>query len=499
MAGSLVRNIAKTSDAKYGVNFLDLAPPASPIGAVSRKIGIVGDFPWGAPNTPRTCYGFDDVLAYFAPKAFASAVANYSAFKAFVGAKFPGPIVVVRIDATDAVARSSSYTVTGGAYVGTCPYKGALGNDVTITWAAATDANSAHRNLTISIGTAYSALYENVTTSTLTTLGDPYITWTATSSPSALPAAAASATSTTAGADGTAVAADYVGTSSSNVGIRLFYGSSYNVNALVVAECPSGLIASVNAGLKAYADDAGKNGIAILCSVASQTAATAATYGSSFANTQSKVAGIWPRVTVTDTRSSTFPSMTIDANVMFACACVGVDPWESPEGVNSTFYFSEVTGLETSNTTDTAYEAMLDGGMSTIFIDDVLGPLVRGAVTTNTTSGQTDIVRSMYRAYFSANVAGYAIRYVGAPLQVDLTNRRLGERVKPLYDSIVAFCADEQTKGHINGYTVDPFGPNVAADIDAGTWSIATAIDTYAPLRQLIIRTQIGSTVVTTS
>lgn len=497
--GSLVRNITKVSDAKYGVNFLDLPPPASPIGAVSRKIGIVGDFPWGAPNVPRTCYSFDDVMAYFAPKVFATGVSGSDAFKAFVGAKFPGPVVVVRIDATSAVARASSYTVSGGAWVGTCPYKGALGNDVTITWAAATDADSAHRNLTISIGTAYSALYENVTTTTILTLGDPYITWTASSSPTVLPAAAASASSTTAGANGTAVAGDYVGTSSSNVGIRLFYGSGLNVNALVVAECPSSLVASVNAGLKAYADDAGKNGIAILCSVASQTAATAATYASSFANTQSKVAGIWPRVSVTDTRQSTFPTMTIDANVMFACACVGVSPWESPEGVNSTNYFTAVTALETDTATDTAYAAINTGGMSAIFLDDTLGPMVRGAVTTNTTSGQTDVVRSMYRAYFAENVAGYAIRYVGAPLQVDLQHNRLGERVKPLYDSIVAFCADEETKGHINGYTVDPFGPNVAADIDAGTWSIATAIDTYAPLRTLIIRTQIGSTVVTTS
>lgn len=497
--GTLVRNITKASDAKYGINFFDIPPPTSPIGAANRTIGIVGDFPWGAPNVVRTCYSWEDVLSYFAPKAFASAVSSYDVFKAFVGAKLPGPMKIVRIDATDAVARLSSYTVTGGAYVGTCPCKGALGNDITITWAAATDANSAHRNLTISIGTAYSALYENVTTSTITSLGDPYITWTASSSPSALPAAAASASSTTAGANGTAVAGDYVGSSSSNVGIRLFYGSGVNVTALVVAECPSALVATVNAGLKAYADDAGKNGIAILCSVASQTAATAATYGASFANTQSKVAGIWPRVSVTDTRSSTFPTITIDANVMFACACLGVDPWESPEGVNSTFYFSAVTALETDNSTDTAYEAIKTGGMSALFIDDTLGPLVRGAVTTNTTSGQTDVVRSMYRAYFSENVAAYAIRYVGAPLQVNLTTQRLGERVKPLYDSIVAFCADEQTKGHINGYTVDPFGANTSADIDAGYWTIATAIDTFAPLRVLTIRTQIGSTVVTTS
>ena len=39
------------------------------------------------------------------------------------------------------VADAASYTVTGGAFVGTANYKGVVGASLTYTWAAATDAS----------------------------------------------------------------------------------------------------------------------------------------------------------------------------------------------------------------------------------------------------------------------------------------------------------------------------------------------------------------------
>lgn len=498
--GSLVRNIVKASDAGYGVNFFDIAPPTSPIGAVSRTIGIVGDFPWGPVNTPTLCYSFDDVLNAVCPSVFPTALSDNEAMKAFIGKTFPGPIYVCRINATSAVATVYSYTVTGGTIVGTANYKGVAGNDISLTWAAATDADSTHRNLTVAIGTGYSVTYENVTLTTITSLGDPYITFTKGSSPSVLPAAAASASSTTSGSNGSAVAADFVGSSSSNVGIRTFYASNIDVDVLFVAECPSALAGDVNTGLVAYATGSGKSGMVVLSSVTSQSATAASTYAASYTDGgRSQVVGVWPRVKVTDTRLSTFPTITVDGNAFMAVAMATVDPWDSPEGNNSVDVCAPITGLETDNATETAYAAIQAGGMTAFYIEDTLGPILRGAVTTTTTSGKTDVVRSLYRRYFQKNVARYAIYYIGLALQVDLTARKLGAKVAPLVDSITAFCADEQTKGHINGYTVDAFSANTTADIDAGNWTIATAIDTYSPLRKLIIRTQIGSTVVTSS
>lgn len=500
MSSSLVRSILKASDAQFGVNLWDIAPPMSPVGAVSRRIGIVGDFPWGAVNTPTLCLSYQDILAAICPAALGSAIlAASTAMAAFLGKTFPGPVVLCRINATDAAAEILSYTVTGGTIVATGNYKGTALAGLTVTWAAATDADSTHRDLTVAIGTSYSVTYTNVTLTNITSLGDPYITWTKGSAPSVLPAAAASVTARTAGLAGTAVAGDYVGSSSSNVGIQTFYASNQDVDVLFVAECPSGLVAAVNAGLKTYADTAGKSGLAVLCSVPSQSAATASTYAATYSNAQSKTVGCWPRVKLIDGRSASLPTLTVDGNAFMAVAMASVDPWDSPEGVNSAPYLTAITGLETDGSSDTAYAAIQAGGMSAFFLESTLGPIIRGAVTTNLTSGQTDIIRSLYRRYLGNQVAAYAVHYIGVALQVNLTTQKLGAKVSPLVAAIRAFCALEQALEHINGYTVDPFSGNVTADIDAGNWTILTAIDTYAPLRKLIIGTQIGSTVVTTS
>jgi hypothetical protein len=68
------------------------------------------------------------------------------------------------------------------------------------------------------------------------------------------------------------VAGDYVGSSSSAVGIRLFYADAVEPDVLFVASCPSGLIATVNTGLKAFAADTDK-GVVVLSTPASQTEA----------------------------------------------------------------------------------------------------------------------------------------------------------------------------------------------------------------------------------
>lgn len=493
--GSLVRTVLSAASAAYGINFFDVAPPAGAVGVQSKYAGIVGDFPWGPQNVVTTCYSMQEVLSAFCPTDF-NALATYPAMRAFLNKTFPGPILVNRIAATGALAAVRSYTVTGGTIVGTAAYVGALGNSITATWAAASDAVSTSRNLTIAVGTTYSALYENVTLTTITSLGDRYMTWTKGTSPSVLPAAAVAATTTNAGSDGAAVAGDFVGSASSNVGIRKFYASNVNADVLFVAECPASLIDAVNTGLKAYADEAGKLGIAVACSVASQLASAANTYVGTYRSTQSKLVYAWPRVKTTDAYTSTFPQITVDGNAFLAVATLSVDAWKSPEGSVGAPYLTAISGLETDDSSDSAYAALNVAGISGFFIEDTLGPMIRGAVTTNIVSGQTDIIRSMYRNYLSKQVAAYAIHYVGVPCDVSLTAQTLGENTSGFYAAVKGFLANEQERGRINGYSVDPFGSSTQAEIDAGIWTVAIAVDTFAPLRMMIIKTQIGSTVV---
>lgn len=493
---ALVRNIAQVSEALVGLNFLDVAPPPSPVGAQSKTLGIVGHFPWGPKNTTVLCLSWADFRSTFYPAAFGAIdTTTYPALKAFLLTRIPGPFYVTSIDPTSVAdsATEYSYTVSGGSWEGTATYPGTLGNSITVTWAAATDANAAHRNLTISIGTTYSVTYENVTTTTILTLGDPYITWTATSSPSVLPAAAAAADTTTAGVNGTAQASDYVGTADSNVGIRRFYTTA--VDWLFVAECPSALVNAVNTGLAAYGTGGGLNGGYVLCSVASQTAAAAITYVASYRDATSKGAYVWPRVKVTDSFSAGFKTITVDGNALAASAFCGADAWKSPEWSNSTPYLTRITDLETNDSAPGTIDALKAAGICMFYLDPTIGPMLASAVVTNVTSGQTAIKRTKYRKYADDKIATLTPSYQGQPLDVDLTGQTLGEYSGGLVGAIEAFFDDEKGKGHIAAYSVDPFSSNSSGDLAAGTWTIAIAVQLYGDISVLIITTQIGSTV----
>jgi len=496
---TLVRNITALASAGFGINTLDVAPPPSAAGAVNRYVAIVGDFPWGPKNVATLCTSPANFEATFYPTAFgARDTTTFTAMRALIGKSFPGPFYVLGIAPTSvaAVTRADTYTVTGGTYIATAAYPGTLGNAPTITFAAATDADATHRNITIAIGTTYTITYVNVTTTTILTLGNAYITFTAGSSPSVLPAAAAAAGATVAGTNGTALAADYVGSSSSNVGIRKFFASNVNPVTLFVAECPSALIATVNTGLVAFAQGSGKDCLAVLSSVASQTLATALTYAASYRDTGSRVAMIWPRPKVVNSYDSTFPTITVDGNAFLAVAAAAVDPWRPVTGVGAKAYLRAIVDLETNDSADGYLDLLSAAGITGLCMESTLGPIFGQGVVNNVTSGQTDLARTTFRTYANVNIQALSVQYLGVPLDVDLTGQTLGENTRGLPGSIRAFLQNEKDLGHISAYVVDEFGSTSSVDLAAGKWTIAIAVTTYAGLNILILATQIGTTVV---
>jgi len=498
----LIRSISQAGDAKVGLNFLSVAPPQAVTGAQAKSMGIVGHWPWGPQGTTVRCASFADFRASFYPKAFGAIDATtYPAMRAFLAAiNIPGPFYVTRIDPTGTAdsAALNTYTVTGGTVLGTATYAGSLGLLIVATWAAATDADSTHRNLTISIGTTYSKLYENVTLVTILTLGDPYITWSFGGSPSVLPAAAATATQSQ-GVHGVAVAGDYVGSSSSNVGIRRFY--TQTVDCLFVAECPSAILNTVNTGLVAYGTGSGKDGSYVLCSVASQTVAAAVTYSASYRDTTSKGWMVWPRLVVTNSYDSTFPSVTVDGNAAAAAAIAGADAWLSPKWTTSTPYLTAITDLETNDFVDGTVDALKAVGVSCFYLEPTIGPMLAQSVTTNIVSGQTEHKRTAYTRYFNAKVATISPLYNGLPLDVDLTGQTLGPLSGGFVGAITSFLQNEWQLGHIAtvngapGFTVDPYGSNTQGGLDAGTFVVAVAIKLWGDMDVIIVTAQIGSTV----
>lgn len=486
--GSLIRHVTALSLIGYGVNIYEQTPAGRVSGVKTTTIGVVADLPWGPQNEVTTITSAKELFDTFCPAAFDSA-ADYVALRAFMGLTFPGPVKIVRIapSTVAAVKALHSYTVAGGTVVATALYHGAIGNLIAVDWDAATDADAAKRNVVITIGTTYSATYENVTLTSVTAIDDPYVVFTKGTAPSALPAAD-TATLLTSGADGTAAAADYVGSSSSSVGIRKFYAEINKTAALFVAECPTALIGTVNTGLEAFAVDT-DHGMAILCTPQTTTATTAIADVASYRD--DRIIYPWPRIKTTDLYAATLPEITCDGNADVACAVASVDPEVSPGGAPGAPYLRRITGLETDDATITTYDLLRAAGISPFQIVEGLGTILRGCVTTSITSGLTEVFRRRMTDYIVDSLASRWSYFVGLPLDIELATQTMGDNTAGLIGETQQFLSGLAPK-RIARYAVDQYSQSAQADIDAGTWIIAISVKLWSAMNEIVLVGNIG-------
>lgn len=500
--GSLVRRISSEGSAGYGVNILEVLPPGQIRSAGSTVVGIVGDFPWGPVSVLTEINTAGEFFSTFCPPAFNSA-GSYAAMDALLNKAFPAGMQVCRIVPTSVAQATAAKTYQdndpANSVTVTAKYPGALGNSISVAWVENADDATA-RDAVVTIGTTYSVTYEAVATMSGGALvvadpGDPYVTFSKHASGDEVPAVAA-ASALTGGADGTAVAGDYVGSSTSAVGIRLFYADSVQTDVLFVASCPSGLIATVNTGLEAYATDTSK-GVVVLSVPASQSEATAKTYVVDYRS--DRIVYPYPRVKTTDFYDTTAPTITVDPNSFVAALISATDPWISPGGPRaSRAALAGITGLEAASISTGGYDALTDAGICAIAMFDG-SAIVRGAVTTSITSGLEKIRRRRTADYLEKAIANRLQEYVETPLDLDLTTQALGPNTAAEIGEITAFLANEKLKQHIKDYAVDPWGSATALDIAAGIWTIAIAVTTYSDQDQIILRFNVGDGVVTSS
>lgn len=487
--GTLVRKIAAESSIGYGVNILEVTPPGRIGGVRTNVVGVVADLPWGPVNEVTRITTAAQLLSTFCPEAFAAA-ADYVAMRAFLNKVFPGGLRVVRIDATDAATATSGDVTAGtGTIEITAKYQGALGNSISYQFVAATDSDAAKRDLIITIGTKYSARYKNLTFGTVADVDDPYVDIAA-AAPSAMPAVMGSATALTTGADGTAVAADYNGSSSSNVGIRMFYGESVEANVLFVAECPSALIDSVNGALESYVQEAEK-GMAVLCTVNGQTASAAETYVADYHD--DRLVYAWPRV---ETRNAwdDGDDVEVDGNAFVAAAIAAQDPWVSPGGQPGAASLVGITGLETE-ASRIELDELKAAGVACFFIDNQLGVIIRGGVTTSITSGLTLITRRRMTDYITESIASRAVSYLEKPLDLNLDTQALGENTSGFIGEVKSFLEGLKTAGRIHSYSVDAFSGNTSDDLEAGRWYVLISVRLFAGMMEIVLKAAIGESV----
>jgi hypothetical protein len=501
--GSLVRNISGLASAGYGVNVWEKTPVSGVRGQSSNAIGMVAELPWGDVDVVTFIGSAAEFWATFYPNVFGAGAKDYTTYPAVLAMLnkpiFPaGGLYVVRVGATGQVKATRAAIVAGtGTLSITAKYFGAIGNGISTQFVAATDADPAHRNLIITIGSDYTATYQNLAFATVTSVVDPYVVVTG-ASPSAMPAADVAAVALAAGANGTAIAADYVGSTSSDKGIRLFYGEGTKIDVLFVAECPSALIAAVNTGMLGWAGE--DKGFAILSTPAAQAKATALTYVATYRDDHCVYT--YPRVKTTNWWASDAAEVTVDGNAFAAALIANVDPWISPGGAGklqgSTNLLSGITGLEVESLSTSDMDACNAAGIAPWYMSTKLGAIMRKAVTTSLT-GRSKIRDRRYTDYLIASVADFSEQFVERPLDVDLTNQNLGEWAGTYVSEIKAFLAVEAADFRIKGSSVDPFSLNSTIGVNAGQWLVGISVQTRSDMDEIVLVANIGDSVTVTA
>lgn len=487
--GSLIRTISDVSQVGYGVNVLETSSAAPVQGAATSVVGMVGHFPWGPTNTIIAVNSVGEALELLAPAVFTQSrdAVTFAALLALL-LPWPGPLRLVRIAATDAetaaLALMSGDNVTQTA---TARYPGSAGNAIQVEITAASNSNNAARNVIITVGTSYRAVYENVTASTFPT-SDPFVTFTG----SALPAISA-ATALSGGADGTPIAADYVG-DSEDAGLQLFNGEDADANVLICAEVASELCSDVNDGLKAFLAASQKFLMGVYCTQSGMSAASVQTDVANYRLEKALYA--WPRVYQLDTLMAAPIQRLVDGNAFVACAMVSVAPEISPGGANGVKALSGILGLEVAAPARATLDAMSKQGLCVFYMATALGgAIIRGAVTTDLDPRHTTIYRRRMTDYIALSLARALELYTEKPLDLTFNGQgkaQLGTLTSAEVGVVVAFLHELKEGGRIADYSVDPYSLNTRSSAAANRFYLSVTVRLFGSQSEIVLMHRIG-------
>lgn len=129
-----------------GVSVMELAPPVIIEGQVIGYMGFVFQGEWGPDNVVTEPASTTEFMAMYFPPGSPHTSAGYYALMRRRGLA----LRPVRILKTGVAAYKTAAAGTG-TYTATAKYKGTLGNSITVTWGTATDADAAHRDITVEL------------------------------------------------------------------------------------------------------------------------------------------------------------------------------------------------------------------------------------------------------------------------------------------------------------------------------------------------------------
>ncbi len=502
---ALTRTISRLGAAEYGVNILEDDPPGQVTGVSTNRVAIVGEFPWGPESTPTLVDGAS-FFETFSPLEFQQEN-NYPGVKAFMDKTFPGQVLVVRVPVASAAAATKTFddVSSGDSVVVTAKYKGAVGSQIRVTWAA-NATTAANSDLTVKVlgsdGTTvmHQESYENVVVDntgsiTVTDPSDPFVTVTAAGSATDVPVAVAdSALDDTAGADGTVVIANY------STALDELADDAVEWDVVCGAEVPNSLIEDWNAALGTFMT-ANERGFAIASTPAGEAVATAVAAVASYRH--DRIMRPWRRVVVINTFDPLRAQITVDGNVFAAIATASVDPEVSPGGANGAPFMGQIKGLETAvSATDAELASLTAAGITPFGYNTAAfgGAFLRNARTTDITSeDKRRVFRRRMVDFIAESISNTLAKYAERPLDLNLTTGVLGPITRTEVGLIRAFMVGLSNDSRIQTWApsnLDPFGGNNQANIDAGQWILILRVKFNSMQEQTVLRLQAGTTVV---
>lgn len=249
---------SKLQALRHGAYVIERTPPAVIQPTGTGIAAIVAQFPWGPDQVLVTPTGIGDRLNTFAPPGSDRTQSGYMCMtqKAF-------PILkVVRVTGSGAAAATATVNKTGptAMLTLTAKYKGALGTSLTFETTAATDGDSNHFNLKVSLtgasGTTEDLLqnlnYSGTGADSAPSFDSLRLLGGISKLASGVPVIGTGSFS--GGADGTISSASYVGTQGTgDKGMALLEGDE-SIRHFFVDDCGNSLRAAVNSGGRAHAD-----------------------------------------------------------------------------------------------------------------------------------------------------------------------------------------------------------------------------------------------------
>lgn len=490
--------VTSTSNAtRHGIYAIERAPPATIQATGATAVAMVEQFPWGPDGQVYTVSNTKDFIDKFAPGGMSRTGAGYMNV---IGKAWP-VLKIVRVLGSSAAAATATLATVTPANMLTIAlkYKGVIGNSITWAVTAATDGDSNHFNLSVSITGASGTttdLFQNLNYSGVGTDSAPVFTNTRlvgsiTKLISGIPVVTTGSFS--GGLDGTINSAAYVGTQGgADKGIALLE-TDKNIDLFLTGDPGNTLRAAVNAGIFAHADymtdrigfvngNSGMTSSAAITDVASYRSFRIC-YIDCWANQADDVDGTLHLLPPSPWAAST--AANLSPSTSFS--------WKS---LTAQRFMSSIVSLETARG-DAAYQQTL-AGICTLQKEDNGGYTFEAAVVSGapTNPAKKSFKRSRMGHYIAKAVVGSLREFVDSP-NVEFNQQDEVNAVQIFLDGLKRNAkVDPNNLPHIVDFQIPKISDfNAQADIDAGQFTIPANVKTSSDQSLVFFSLSIGESV----